>query len=109
MLTRKASEKKSKAHSAFIFGKEPTKSWDGDALRQRFISSMVVLVDFCTDLVISTLNQAYEGIIQSMADTAQDHSAFSDDLTSQLIEVLKILEKRNEDAKKKANIFVSFT
>ncbi|KAF8904120.1 hypothetical protein CPB84DRAFT_1835747 [Gymnopilus junonius] len=87
LLTRKASEKKSKACSSFVFGKEPTKPWDADALRQ------------------STLNQAYDEIIQSMADTAQDHYGFADALTSQMIEILKILGKRNEETKKREMLF----
>lgn len=36
-----------------------------------------------------------------MSTTAQDHINFANGLTSQTIEVLRILEKRNEESKKK--------
>ncbi|KDR82365.1 hypothetical protein GALMADRAFT_237644 [Galerina marginata CBS 339.88] len=83
VLTRKASEKKAKAQSAFVIGYEPTQVWNVDSLKQ------------------STLDQAYEEIIKSMVNTSQDHIVFADALTSQIIDVLKVLEKSNEDAKKK--------
>lgn len=34
-LVRKASEKKAKALSVYVFGNEPTKSWDSNTLKQR--------------------------------------------------------------------------
>ncbi|PPQ86318.1 hypothetical protein CVT25_005619 [Psilocybe cyanescens] len=86
-LVRKASEKKAKALSVYVFGNEPTKSWDSNTLKQ------------------STLDNAYEELIKSMSNTAQDHLNFADALTSQTIEILRILEKRNEDSKKKEMAF----
>ncbi|KIM35924.1 hypothetical protein M413DRAFT_325021 [Hebeloma cylindrosporum] len=83
LLTRKASEKKAKASSAFILGNEPTKPFDNNTLKQ------------------STLDAAFDEIITSMFNSAQDHINLADALTSQTIEILRILEKKNEEVKKK--------
>ena len=50
----------------------------------------------------STIDAAFDEIIASMSNSAQDHIKFADTLTTQTIEILKILEKKNEEVKKKA-------
>ncbi|PPR05914.1 hypothetical protein CVT26_008808 [Gymnopilus dilepis] len=104
-LTRRAVEKKSKAQASFVFGKDPTKTWDSTDLKQRQVICKPPVG--CSDLTClpSTLNQAYEEIIQSMVDTAQDHLGFADVLNTQVVDVLKVLERRNEEAKKKETQF----
>ncbi|KAF8968963.1 hypothetical protein BDZ97DRAFT_1797220 [Flammula alnicola] len=87
ILTRKASEKKVKCSSAFVLGNEPTKAWDDNTLKR------------------STLEGAYDAIITSMVNSAQDHINYADILTSQTIEILRIMEKRNEEAKKNEVLF----
>jgi hypothetical protein len=47
------------------------------------------------------LERAYDAIINSMITSAQDHINYADAIASQTIETLRILEKRNDDAKKK--------
>jgi hypothetical protein len=54
-----------------------------------------------TYALYSSLNAAYDEIMNSMVSTAQDHVNIADALTSQVVDVLKALEKKNEDAKKK--------
>lgn len=49
----------------------------------------------------STIENAYAQIITSMTLSAQDHVNISDTLTSQVIDVLKSVEKRGEETKKK--------
>lgn len=49
----------------------------------------------------SSLNNAYDEIIESIAKAAKDHADIADIVTSQVTDVLKALERRNEDAKKK--------
>lgn len=51
--------------------------------------------------VFSTLNAAYTEIIASLASTAQDHVNIADSLTSQVVDVLKAVERKNEETKKK--------
>lgn len=51
--------------------------------------------------LFSTLNTAYDGIIQSMTNTAEDHVNVAEVLTSQVIDVLKALGRKNEETKKK--------
>ncbi|KAF8192143.1 hypothetical protein BJ912DRAFT_963009 [Pholiota molesta] len=87
ILTRKASDKKAKTCAAFVVGNEPTKNWDENTLSQ------------------STLERAYDAIINSMITSAQDHINYADAIASQTIETLRILEKRNDDAKKKETLF----
>ncbi|PBK74943.1 hypothetical protein ARMSODRAFT_951005 [Armillaria solidipes] len=82
-LTKKAVDKKSKMESSFVVGDDPTKAWDERTLKQ------------------STLNTAYDGIIQSMTNTAEDHVNVAEVLTSQVVDVLKALGRKNEETKKK--------
>ncbi|KAF9465752.1 hypothetical protein BDZ94DRAFT_1296252 [Collybia nuda] len=83
LLTKKAADKKSKMEALIVVGSDPTKSWDTNTLRQ------------------NSLNAAYDAIMNSMTSTAQDHVNIADALASQVVEVLKGLEKKSEDAKKK--------
>ncbi|KAF5330266.1 hypothetical protein D9758_014458 [Tetrapyrgos nigripes] len=82
-LTKKASEKKAKTKSVLVLGNDPTKAWNESTLKQ------------------STLNAAYDSILNSMVTSAQDHLNVADVLTTQVVEILKILEKKNEDVQKK--------
>ena len=49
----------------------------------------------------STIDNAYAQIVASMTLSAQDHVNISDALTSQVIDVLKSIEKKGEETKKK--------
>ncbi|KAH9936652.1 uncharacterized protein B0H18DRAFT_974885 [Fomitopsis serialis] len=82
-LARKAAEKKSKKDAALVVGTEPTKTWGEDVLQR------------------STLHNAYAQLISSMMDSAQAHNGLADSLTAQVIEALKVTERRQEEAKKK--------
>ncbi|KAF4617582.1 hypothetical protein D9613_005637 [Agrocybe pediades] len=86
-LTRKAAEKKAKSGESYIVGNEPTKITDPTVLRQH------------------TLDVAYNAIISSMTDTAQDHMNFADALTVQGLDVLRTVARRNEETKKKEMTF----
>ncbi|CAA7269111.1 unnamed protein product [Cyclocybe aegerita] len=87
VLTKKAFDKKARAQSAFVVGNEPTKAWDANVLRQ------------------SSLNAAYDEILTSFTNTAQDHLNNADALATQTIEVLRGLERKNADSKKKEMAF----
>ncbi|KAJ8523239.1 hypothetical protein ONZ45_g333 [Pleurotus djamor] len=52
-------------------------------------------------LGFSTLNAAYGEIMNSLVNTAQDHINVADNLTTQVVDVLKLVEKKNEELKKK--------
>ncbi|KAF9561091.1 hypothetical protein CPC08DRAFT_750151 [Agrocybe pediades] len=86
-LTRKAAEKKAKSGESYIVGNEPTKITDPTVLRQH------------------TLDVAYNAIISSMTDTAQDHMNFADALTVQGLDVLRTVARRSEETKKKEMTF----
>lgn len=55
----------------------------------------------------STLAKAYEALITSIGETTQEHISLADSLSSQVIEVLRILEKRCGDTKKKVKLAFS--
>lgn len=57
------------------------------------------------DKVFSTLDNAYSQIITSMTLSAQDHVSLSEAITSQVIDALKSVEKKSEEAKRKVGIF----
>ena len=66
---------------------------------------------FDGSILFSTLNVAYDQIIASIVDSAQNHIKLADEFNSQVVEVLKGVERKNEEAKKKvsqiATIFTS--
>ena len=49
----------------------------------------------------STLHNAYAQLISSMMDTAQAHISLADSMNVEVIESLKVTERRQEEAKKK--------
>jgi hypothetical protein len=49
----------------------------------------------------STLGHAYTQLIASFSESAQDHVNLADGLDAQVVNTLKLVEKRHEDAKKK--------
>lgn len=44
VLTRKASDKKSKLEAALVVGEDPTKSWDKNTLRQRLVFHHLAMI-----------------------------------------------------------------
>ncbi|KAJ7021586.1 hypothetical protein C8F04DRAFT_1140261 [Mycena alexandri] len=87
VLTKRATEKRTKLVSTFVVGDEPTKA-----------SSEAILAQ-------NTLNAAFKEIISSMANTAQDHVNLADALNNQVADVLKGVERKNEELKKKEMVF----
>lgn len=51
----------------------------------------------------STLDNAYTQLISSLDNIAQDHSALSDQITSQVVDASKSLEKKYDDMKTKVH------
>lgn len=86
-LTKKAADKKAKTETALVVGDDPTKAWDERTMRQ------------------STLNTAYDAMIGSLTNAAQDHVNIADAVSSQVIDVLKGLERKNEESMKKEVAF----
>ncbi|KAJ3850213.1 hypothetical protein EV368DRAFT_75273 [Lentinula lateritia] len=70
-LAKKSAEKKVKMESVLVLGDDPTKAWGESTLKQ------------------STLVFAFDSIIKSMANAAQDHNNIADTLTTQVVEALK--------------------
>ncbi|KAJ2926614.1 hypothetical protein H1R20_g10481, partial [Candolleomyces eurysporus] len=86
-LVRKAADKKAKMEQNIAVGTDPSKSWDINTLKS------------------NTLNAAYDEIINSISSTAEDHLGIADAVTSQVVEVLRVVERKNEEAKKKEMAF----
>ena len=107
-LARKFSEKKAKMGTSFVIGNEPNKSWDlSTVLRQRWVTYMQIVFENQRNILrqyySSTLNGAYDQIITSIVDSAQDHIKLADEFNSQVVDVLKGVERKNEEAKKKVS------
>lgn len=49
----------------------------------------------------STLGRAYTELINSFSESAQDHVNLADGLDAQVVNALKLMEKKHEEAKKK--------
>jgi hypothetical protein len=60
-----------------------------------------------TDGGLSTLDNAYSQTIASMTLSAQDHVNLADAITLQVVDVLKSVEKKSEDTKKKVRLVAS--
>ncbi|KAF7299602.1 hypothetical protein HMN09_00965600 [Mycena chlorophos] len=86
-LTKRATEKRAKLVAAFVVGDEPTKTATDSIFAQ------------------NTLNAAFNEIIASLSGSAQDHVNLADALTTQVVDVLKVLERTSEELKKKQNAF----
>jgi hypothetical protein len=65
--------------------------------------------EYLTSILFSTLNVVYEQIVTSIFDSAQDHIKLADELNSQVVEVLKGAERKNEETKKKVSLAAIFT
>ena len=57
----------------------------------------------------STLGLAYTQLINCFSESAQDHVNLADGLDAQVVNVLKLVEKRHEEAKKKVHLFGTST
>lgn len=99
-LARKASEKKARLTSVLVLGNEPTKVWDENTLRSR-LENIDSLGDPTLRCPSSTLDNVYAQIIASMTLSAQDHVTLADAITLQVTDVLKQVEKKSEESKRK--------
>ncbi|KAJ6508511.1 hypothetical protein C8R45DRAFT_1168696 [Mycena sanguinolenta] len=86
-LTKRAAEKRAKLVAAFVVGEEPTKAYTETTLGQ------------------NTLNAAFNELISSMGDSAQAHVNLADSLNTQVVDVLKAVERKQEELKKKEMTF----
>ncbi|KZV73725.1 hypothetical protein PENSPDRAFT_732757 [Peniophora sp. CONT] len=87
LLTKKAVDKKAKKMAPAVVGDDPTKAWSEETLVQ------------------STVENAYAKIIASMLNTAQHHNDVSEALTMQVIGPLMVLDRKNQDHRKKLGAF----
>ncbi|EPQ50992.1 hypothetical protein GLOTRDRAFT_141152, partial [Gloeophyllum trabeum ATCC 11539] len=82
-LASKASEKKSKNITPLVLGTEPTKAWDENVIQR------------------SSLNNAYDQLISSLNESAEDHITLADGLNSKVADALKTTESKHAELKKK--------
>ncbi|KAL5524396.1 BZZ1 [Sanghuangporus sanghuang] len=83
LLAKKAADRKAKRMASLVLGDDPSVAWGEDTIR------------------LSTLDKAYGQLVNSLDSTAQDHSALSDSLITQVADATKTLEKKHEDMKMK--------
>ena len=97
-------EKKSRKIATLVLGEEPTKAWGEEDIRSRYgplpFSPRINRVLTCH----STLGRVYTELINSFSESAQDHVNLADGLDAQVVNVLKLVEKRHEEAKKKVPV-----
>ncbi|KAF7314469.1 hypothetical protein MKEN_00919900 [Mycena kentingensis (nom. inval.)] len=86
-LTKRAIEKRSKLVAAFVVGDEPTKATSDATYAQ------------------NTLNAAFDEIVESMSASAQDHVHLADALTTKVVDVLRAVERKQDEVKKKEMTF----
>ena len=101
LLANKAAEKKSRKIAALVLGEEPTKAWGEEDVRNRW--DLLLFGPWVSQVLMcySTLGRAYTELINSFSESAQDHVNLADGLDAQVVNVLKLTEKRHEEAKKK--------
>ncbi|KAJ6475039.1 hypothetical protein C8R47DRAFT_1143339 [Mycena vitilis] len=87
VLTKRATEKRAKLVASLVVGEEPTKASSEATFSQ------------------NTLNAAFNEIISSMSSTAQDHVNLADALGTQVVDVLKGVERKQDELKKKEMAF----
>ena len=109
LLVKKAADKKAKMEQSIAVGSEPSKAWDANTLKSRCVSLLLwalairQVVSLTSATSCSTLNVAYDEIIGSMARTAEDHLSIADAVNTQVVDVLRIVERRNDETKKKVH------
>ena len=84
-----------------MLGEEPTKAWGDEDVRNRYDSPL--FGPWINQVLIfhSTLGRAYTELINSFSESAQDHVNLADGLDAQVVNALKLVEKRHDEAKKK--------
>ncbi|KAI0322418.1 hypothetical protein OF83DRAFT_1161259 [Amylostereum chailletii] len=87
-LAKKTLEKKTRKMASAILGNDTTKPWNEDTLR-----------------LSSTIENAYSKIIGSLVNSAQEHIDVSDALNMQVVDVLRNLERKNEEHRKRLATF----
>ena len=103
LLANKAAEKKSRKIAALVLGEEPTKACGDEDVRNRYKSPLFGPRINQVLMFHSTLGRAYTELINSFSESAQDHVNLADGLDAQVVNVLKLVEKRHEEAKKKVS------
>jgi hypothetical protein len=101
LLAKKAADKKSKMEASFVVGEDPTKAWNTNTLKQRCGLAFLSVYPCQLTRIASSLHTVYDEIMDSMVSTAQDHVNIADALTSQVVEVLRSVGKKNEESRKK--------
>lgn len=84
-----------------MLGEDPTKAWGEDDVKKRY--DFFPFSPWINRVLMhhSTLARAYTQLIQSFSESAQDHVNLADGLEAQVVSVLRLMEKRHEEAKKK--------
>ncbi|KAG1797773.1 uncharacterized protein HD556DRAFT_1233065, partial [Suillus plorans] len=103
-LAKKASEKKNKNELLLVLGDDKLAYTESVVQQKHVISSQFWPGTHIFDG--STLNHAYSEILSSMSSSAQDHINLAE-AWSQITESLKVVERRNDDYKKKQMQFFS--
>lgn len=104
LLANKATEKKSKKIAILVLGEEPTKVWGDEDVRNRYDLPLFSLWINQVFIFRSTLGRAYTELINSFSESAQDHVNLADGLDAQVVNALKLVEKRHDEAKKKVPV-----
>lgn len=103
-LTKRAVDKKSKRIAKLVLGDEPTKAWTEDTLKLRY-QSLCFPNDSKYDVYgCSTFDNAYSKLLSSLENSAEDHIVLADSLSSQVMEDLKRLESKHEEARRKVRL-----
>jgi hypothetical protein len=105
-LARKAAERKSKVE-AIVVGEEPTKTLDDRVIMQKWVLAFFLVISAVrlkSQGTKSTLVKAYTVIISSTTSAADDHVNVADAINTQVVQVLKALEKKNESMMKKVRL-----
>lgn len=72
--------------------------------RQEKVHILDLSIMMClTHDFLSTFDHAYSKLISSLESEAQDHLILADSLSSQVMEELKKLDRKHEEAKKKVS------
>lgn len=103
LLARKASEKKAKLEAALVIGTDPTKGWNDSTLKQKCVAFLLFSCrrSHTHSHPFSTLNAAFDHIVDGTINTAQDHVTLAEVLTSQVADVLRGIGRKSEETKKK--------
>jgi hypothetical protein len=103
VLAQKAAAKKARSMARLVLGDDPTKAFSDSVLASRCVLYLSAIKQAL--MVASTVEAAYAQVVGFVADAATYHIKLADTMNTQVVDSLKLLAQKHDDARKKVRGF----